>query len=223
MPLLNKPTCSFDSLNASPKFQISSLVSRKKVNCVDCKQHLSKIDVLHDVVKSVQQEKHVTLNESIANEASLTDIQSKSKLTKQELSKANAKIKFMSPKIKNHAYQLLQKDKQISSLSESEPLLQSKLLKIKKRIKLLKQENNRLQSDVAKHDFDNSYDNQKIFDISLKEGNKNAYSQDVRKAAISLQCNAGVAAGNVKKVIDIVSRKVFHHSFSENYLVVRLL
>ena len=49
----------------------------------------------------------------------------------------------------------------------------------------------------------------------MKEDRNNAYSQDVRKAAIALQCDAGVAAGKVKTVIDIVSRNIFHHSFSE--------
>ena len=38
-------------------------------------------------------------------------------------------------KIKDHAYQLQQKDKQISSLTESESILQSKLCKKKKKKK----------------------------------------------------------------------------------------
>ena len=51
--------------------------------------------------------------------------------------------------------------------------------------------------------------------VMLKRGDKNAYSDDVRKTVISLVSEVGVSTANVSKVMDIVGRNIFHHSFKE--------
>ena len=45
---------------------------------------------------------------------------------------------------------------------------------------------------------------------------KNAYADDVRKPVLLLQSEAGVAAANVARAIDIVSCNIFHHEFKES-------
>ena len=52
-------------------------------------------------------------------------------------------------------------------------------------------------------------------DVSLKR-DKNAYTDDVRKAVLLLQSEAGVAAAKVARAIDIVSSNIFHHEFKES-------
>ena len=52
-------------------------------------------------------------------------------------------------------------------------------------------------------------------DVSLKR-DKNAYTDDVRKAVLLLQSAAGVAASKVARAIDIVSSNIFHHEFKES-------
>ena len=45
---------------------------------------------------------------------------------------------------------------------------------------------------------------------------KNAYTDDVRKAVLLLQSEAGVAAAKGARAIDIVSSNIFHHEFKES-------
>lgn len=44
---------------------------------------------------------------------------------------------------------------------------------------------------------------------------KNAYTKDLRRTVIQLQCEAGVTASNVSKVIKTVSENIFHHTFEK--------
>ena len=48
-------------------------------------------------------------------------------------------------------------------------------------------------------------------DVMLKRGDKNAYSDDVRKTVSEV----GVSTANVSKVMEIVGRNIFQHSFKE--------
>ena len=52
-------------------------------------------------------------------------------------------------------------------------------------------------------------------DVMLKRGDKNAYSDDVRKTVISLVSEVGVSTANVSNVMEIVGKNIFQHSFKE--------
>lgn len=197
-----------------------------RLPCLDCSEKTSKLKDVMEAMKSVQKDKTemeleiLKLKDDKEKLVGLSENQ-KDKLEskhKKEIDRYLNQIKLCKAQKEMLKKGCREITNELMSQSEYICQLESKVMECKSTIRNLKlglkrekQENNTLKQKldkVGKEDLCS-------LDIDLKDDLNNQYNENVRRTVLSLQCDAGVSSSNVGKVIDIVSRNIFNHKFSD--------
>ena len=156
---------------------------------------------LHNTVERLNRQRLVELNEHTQE---LIKQQRKINVSDEPITKLKSDLKNNNEKNSRAVNQLLSENSDLMKKVEEN---RSKRKELKRKIKGLKED----WSDLNKKLYEKC-----DFDVSIKGERYNVYSDDIRKTVISLACNYGVAASNVKKVIEAVAQNIFKYTFEDN-------
>ena len=192
----------------------SKIAKHKSKPCQNCSELNVTVSVTTDLLK-LEQGKASNLEKELEGIVTLkgenSQLHKVTKILKQKAWRTENKVQSVKSEL-----QLLKQKRKLEVEEKEQKIeeLEQKLQSKQRKIKDLSKDNKELQQSCDAVN-EKLFQKQALQEVSLKSGINNAYSDNVRQAAILLQSEAGVSAKNVEKVLDIVGDHIFYHKFSE--------